>query len=108
MNFFLVSHVVLASFLIVTCLVCAPFSWQKDVFVVAEPGELADKFLQNVKFSLLSLMRAHHRRDASIVTGISNIADLVARRPCFQIGGVVHRYIGRQTQVYCLLGASFC
>lgn len=74
-------------------------SWQKDVFVVAEPGELADKFLQSVKFSLLSVMRAHRRRDASVLAGISTIADMVARRPCFQIGGIVHRYIGRQTQV---------
>ncbi|KAJ6790835.1 bifunctional L-3-cyanoalanine synthase/cysteine synthase 2, mitochondrial [Iris pallida] len=24
-------------------------SWQNDVFVVAEPGELADKFLQSIK-----------------------------------------------------------
>ena len=91
-----------------TCLVFAPFSWKKDVFVVAEPGELADKFLQNVKFSLLPVMRAHHWKGASIVTGISTIADLVARRPCFQIGGVVHRYIGRQTQVCFLLVPSFC
>lgn len=102
------SPVVIASFLIVTCLVFVPFSWQKDVFVVAEPGELADKFLQSVKFSLLSVMRAHRRRDASVLAGISTIADMVARRPCFQIGGIVHRYIGRQTQVCFSLVPSFC
>jgi len=34
-----------------------PFiSWHDDVFVVVEPGELAKKFLQNVKFSLSSTM----------------------------------------------------
>ncbi|KOM33823.1 hypothetical protein LR48_Vigan01g337900 [Vigna angularis] len=37
-------------------------SWHNDVFVVAEPGELAEKFLQNVKFSLLSTMRSHRRK----------------------------------------------
>ncbi|KAK9267198.1 hypothetical protein L1049_009618 [Liquidambar formosana] len=74
-------------------------SWQNDVFVVAEPGELADKFLQSVKLSLLSVMRSRRKKDTSILANISTIADLVACRPYFQIGGVVHRYIGRQTQV---------
>ncbi|KAL0285495.1 UNVERIFIED_CONTAM: Phospholipase A I [Sesamum radiatum] len=73
-------------------------SWQNDVFVVAEPGELAEKFLQNVKYSLLSMMKGR-RKYASIITNISTVADLVSCRPSFQIGGVVHRYIGRQTQV---------
>ncbi|CAK9176702.1 unnamed protein product [Ilex paraguariensis] len=74
-------------------------SWQNDVFVVAEPGELADKFLQSVKFSLLSMVRGQRRKYASVITNITTVADLVACRPHFQIGGVVHRYIGRQTQV---------
>ncbi|KAK6932336.1 Leucine-rich repeat [Dillenia turbinata] len=74
-------------------------SWQNDVFVVAEPGELADKFVHTVKLSYLSMSLGHHRKDASMPTNISTIADLVARWPCFQVGGVVHRYIGRQTQV---------
>ncbi|KAK4439318.1 Phospholipase A I [Sesamum alatum] len=74
-------------------------SWQNDVFVVAEPGELAEKFLQNVKYSLLSMMKGRRRKNASVITNISTVADLVSRRPYFQIGGVVHRYIGRQTQV---------
>ncbi|GER52967.1 Ca2+-independent phospholipase A2 [Striga asiatica] len=74
-------------------------SWHNDVFVVAEPGELAEKFLQNVKYSLLSMMKGRRRKYASVITNISTIADLVSCRPYFQIGGVVHRYIGRQTQV---------
>ncbi|KAI3456431.1 hypothetical protein Pfo_013094 [Paulownia fortunei] len=74
-------------------------SWQNDVFVVAEPGELAEKFLQNVKYSLLSMMKGRRRKYASVITNISTVADLVSCRPYFQIGGVVHRYIGRQTQV---------
>ncbi|KAI3680555.1 hypothetical protein L6452_35328 [Arctium lappa] len=74
-------------------------SWQNDVFVVAEPGELAEKFLQNVKYSLLSMLRGRRRRYTSIISNISSVAELVACRPYFQIGGVVHRYIGRQTQV---------
>lgn len=75
------------------------FSWQNDVFVVAEPGELADKFLQSVKLSFLSIKRGRRRKDASLLSNISTISALVAFRPCFQIGGIVHRYIGRQTQV---------
>nr|GMD86050.1 phospholipase A I [Ipomoea batatas] len=74
-------------------------SWQNDVFVVAEPGELAEKFLKSVKFSLLSMLRGRRRKYASVINGISTVADLVSFRPFFQIGGVVHRYIGRQTQV---------
>lgn len=35
----------------------------------------------------------------SAISNISSISELVACRPYFQIGGVVHRYIGRQTQV---------
>ncbi|KAJ0983122.1 hypothetical protein J5N97_011377 [Dioscorea zingiberensis] len=37
-------------------------SWQNDVFVVAEPGELADRFLQSVKISLSSMLRGHRRK----------------------------------------------
>lgn len=74
-------------------------SWQNDVFVVAEPGELAEKFLQSVKSSLLSVMRRRRRKGASLLANISTVSDLVAFRPYFQIGGIIHRYIGRQTQV---------
>ncbi|XP_059435789.1 phospholipase A I [Corylus avellana] len=74
-------------------------SWQNDVFVVAEPGELADKFVQSVKLSLLSMMRRHRRKEGSLLTNITTVSDLVAFRPYFQIGCIVHRYIGRQTQV---------
>lgn len=69
--------------------------------MVAEPGELADKFLQSVKSSLLLMMKGRRRTYASAITNISTVADLVSCRPYFQIGGVVHRYIGRQTQVCC-------
>lgn len=72
------------------------------MFVVAEPGEHADKFLQSVKLSLLSVMRSNRRKAASVLATISTIADLVRCRPYFQVGNVVHRYIGRQTQV-CIL-----
>ncbi|KAI7752594.1 hypothetical protein M8C21_010642, partial [Ambrosia artemisiifolia] len=74
-------------------------SWESDVFVIAEPGELADKFLQNVKCSFQSMLRGRRRRHTSHITNTSTIADLVACTPCFQIGVIVHRYIGRQTQV---------
>ncbi|KAL8259333.1 hypothetical protein R6Q59_027286 [Mikania micrantha] len=71
-------------------------SWENDVFVVAEPGELADKFLQNVKCNFQSMMKGRRKRH---ISNISTVADLVASSPCFQIGVVLHRYIGRQTQV---------
>ncbi|CAK7351091.1 unnamed protein product [Dovyalis caffra] len=74
-------------------------SWQNDVFVVAEPGDLADKFLQSVKFSLLSMNRSRHRKNTSLLANISTVADLVHCKPYFQVGNVVHRYVGRQTQV---------
>lgn len=74
-------------------------SWQNDVFVVAEPGEQAEKFVQSVKHSLMSMMRCRRRRNTSIIANISTVSELVSCRPYFQIGGVVHRFIGRQTQV---------
>ncbi|KAL4297329.1 hypothetical protein GQ457_12G017790 [Hibiscus cannabinus] len=74
-------------------------SWQKDVFIVAEPGELADKFLQSVKFTMSSMMQNQHRKGPSPFSNIATIADLVHCRPYFQVGNVVHRYIGCQTRV---------
>ncbi|XP_071687897.1 phospholipase A I-like [Rutidosis leptorrhynchoides] len=74
-------------------------SWQNDIFVVAEPGELAEKFLQSVKHSFQSMLRGGRRKYMSDISNISTLADLVACRPCFQIGVVVHHFIGRQTQV---------
>ncbi|KAH9606687.1 hypothetical protein KSS87_014896, partial [Heliosperma pusillum] len=75
----------------------AILSWQNDVFVVAEPGEAAEKFLQSVRFSLLSTIRG--RKEILKLNSITTISDLVAYRPYFQIGCIVHKYIGRQTQV---------
>lgn len=74
-------------------------SWQNDVFVVAEPGELADRFLQSVKTSLSNLLRGRNRKDAYSLSKISCLSELVAEWPSFEIGGIHHRYIGRQTQV---------
>lgn len=82
-------------------------SWRNDVFVVAEPGELAEKFLQSVKLSLLSTMRSHRRKGASLLSNVLTVSDLVALKPYFEIGGIVHRYLGRQTQV-CYLGIFLC
>lgn len=67
--------------------------------MVAEPGELADNFLQGVKLSLLSNMRNHRKKAGSSLSNISTVSDLVAYKPCFQLGCIVHRYMGRQTQV---------
>ncbi|XP_018456878.1 phospholipase A I isoform X2 [Raphanus sativus] len=74
-------------------------SWQNDVFVVAEPGDLADKFLQSVKYSILSVMQSNRRKAASVLSNICSISDLVRSKKCFQVGNIIHRYIGRQTQV---------
>ncbi|KAJ6834361.1 putative phospholipase A I [Iris pallida] len=59
---------------------------ENDVFVVAEPGELADKFLQCVKVSLLPLMRGHKKKDAYPLSKVLSVSDLVARWPNFQVG----------------------
>jgi len=74
-------------------------SWQNDVFVVAEPGEHADRFLQSVKTSLSTLLRGRNRKGAYSLSKISCLSELVAEWPSFEIGGIHHRYIGRQTQV---------
>lgn len=74
-------------------------SWQNDVFVVAEPGELADKFLQCVKTSLSTMLHGCKRKGAYSVSKISCLSELVAEWPSFEFGGIHHRYIGRQTQV---------
>lgn len=74
---------------------------------MAEPGELADKFLQSVKLGLLSKVRGRNRKDASAISKILNLGDLVAYRPYFQVGGILHRYIGRQTHVCALVSYLF-
>ncbi|KAI3870576.1 hypothetical protein MKX03_022769 [Papaver bracteatum] len=73
--------------------------WHNDVFVVAEPGELADRFLQSVKSSLMSMVEGRSRKVTTSLSKVLTVADLIACKPNFQIGCVVHRYIGRQTQV---------
>uniref|UniRef100_A0A1D1YG02 Calcium-independent phospholipase A2-gamma n=2 Tax=Anthurium amnicola TaxID=1678845 RepID=A0A1D1YG02_9ARAE len=74
-------------------------SWQNDVFVVAEPGELADRFLQCVKSSFSSNLQGRNRREAYTLAKILSVADLVAYHRSFQVGEILHRYMGRQTQV---------
>jgi hypothetical protein len=69
------------------------------VFVVAEPGELADRFLQSIKTSLSTLLRERKRKGTYSLSKISCLSELVAEWPSFEIGGIHHRYIGRQTQV---------
>ncbi|KAG0472481.1 hypothetical protein HPP92_017027 [Vanilla planifolia] len=74
-------------------------SWQNDVFVVAEPGELADKFLRSVKQSLSIMMRDHNRKDVYSLSKVTSVSDLIAHWRQFEVGGILHRYIGSQTQV---------
>ncbi|GMI93322.1 hypothetical protein like AT1G61850 [Hibiscus trionum] len=74
-------------------------SCQNEVFVVAEPGELADRFLQSVKVHMLSMMRSQGRKGASPFANVTTIADLIRCSPYFQVGNIGYKYIGRQTQV---------
>ncbi|CAN8305502.1 unnamed protein product [Cochlearia groenlandica] len=74
-------------------------SWQNDVLVVAEPGELADKFLQSVKVSIMSVMQNHRQKASSVLSSICSISDLVRIKNYFQVGSIAHRYMGRQTHV---------
>ncbi|KAK8664862.1 hypothetical protein V6N13_084635 [Hibiscus sabdariffa] len=74
-------------------------SCQNEVFVVAEPGELADRFLQSVKVHMLSMMRSQGRKGASPFSNVTTIADLIRCSPYFQVGNLGYKYIGRQTQV---------
>eukprot|EP01018_Ginkgo_biloba_P003530 Gb_32589 [translate_table: standard] len=74
-------------------------SWRNDVFVVAEPGILAEAFLQSVSASMSLGIRHQFKKRSSVMPKISTISDLVACYPRFQLGDVLHRFIGRQTQV---------
>lgn len=74
-------------------------SWRNDVFVVAEPGELADKFLKSVKQCLLPTMQSRKNKHFYSVAEISSLSELVEQQPKFEMHGVLHRYIGCQTQV---------
>ncbi|CAA6658248.1 unnamed protein product [Spirodela intermedia] len=63
-------------------------SWQNDVLVVADPGEMAERFLESAKQSLCYAWQE-----------LATVGDLVARHRSFLVGGILHRYMGRQTQV---------
>lgn len=76
------------------------------MFVVAEPGEHADRFLQSVKTSLSTLLLGRKRKGTYSLSKISCLSELVAEWPSFEIGGIHHRYIGRQTQVRIAFSAS--
>lgn len=63
---------------------------------VAEPGEKATEFLQNV----INGMRLGSTGKARVpLPRISNLADLVAGFPRFSVSGTLYRFMGRHTQV---------
>lgn len=73
-----------------------PSSWRSDLLAVAEPGEKASEFLQNV----ISSMRLGSTGKARVpLPRISNLADLVAGFPRFSVSGTLYRFMGRHTQV---------
>lgn len=45
------------------------------------------------------MLHGSKRKGAYSVSKISCLSELVAEWPSFEIGGIHHRYIGRQTQV---------
>lgn len=72
-------------------------SWKSDILAVAEPGEIASEFLQNVIGSMR--LGSFGRRPARL-SHFSNLSDLVARFPRFIMGGTLYRFMGRHTQVF--------
>lgn len=74
-------------------------SWRSDILAVAEPGEIASEFLQNVIGSMR--LGTYGRRPARL-SHFSNLSDLVARFPRFIMGGTLYRFMGRHTQVFFL------
>ena len=73
-----------------------PRSWRSDLLAVAEPGEKASEFLQNV---ISSMRRGKSGKTRVPLPRLSNLADLVAGFPRFNIGGTLYRFMGRHTQV---------
>lgn len=74
-------------------------SWQSDIFAVAEPGESAEAFLQNVITSMCLSSGDKIKKQHSVLRRMSTIATLVSKFPKFYIGRALYRFIGRQTQV---------
>lgn len=71
-------------------------SWRSDLLAVAEPGEKASEFLQNV----MNSMRVRSTGKARVpLPRISNLADLVGGFPRFCMNGTLYRFMGRHTQV---------
>ncbi|XP_024394241.1 phospholipase A I isoform X2 [Physcomitrium patens] len=71
-------------------------SWRSDLLAVAEPGENATEFLQNVINSLRLGLAGKTRAQ---LPPISNLAGLVAGFPRFSVGGTLYSFMGRHTQV---------
>lgn len=73
-----------------------PRSWRSDLLAVAEPGDEASEFLQNV----VSSMRLGSKGKSKVaLPPLSNLADLVAGFPRFSMSGTLYRFMGRHTQV---------
>lgn len=64
-------------------------SWRSDIFAVAEPGELAETFLRQAGAGVRTLRKSPPK----------SLTDLVKAAPRFLLGGTMHRFMGRHTQV---------
>ncbi|KAL3700629.1 hypothetical protein R1sor_018651 [Riccia sorocarpa] len=76
------------------------FVWKSDIISVAEPGEMAEGFLQTVVANMRIGVtgKARKKRDSQLPK-FSSFSSLVASCPRFIIVGGLHRFMGRHTQV---------
>ncbi|KAG6554512.1 hypothetical protein Mapa_003891 [Marchantia paleacea] len=75
-------------------------SWKSDIVSVAEPGEMAEGFLQTVVANMrIGVTSKARKKRSSHLPKFSSLSSLVAACPRFMIGGALHRFMGRHTQV---------
>ncbi|KAL3676501.1 hypothetical protein R1sor_026449 [Riccia sorocarpa] len=74
-------------------------NWKSDIISVAEPGEMAEGFLQTVVANMRIGVtgKARKKRDSQLPK-FSSFSSLVASCPRFMIVGGLHRFMGRHTQ----------
>ncbi|CAM6093593.1 unnamed protein product [Calypogeia fissa] len=75
-------------------------SWKSDIISVAEPGEMAEAFLQSVVGSMrMCISSKPGKKRGPHLLKFSTLSELVASYPRFILGGALHRFMGRHTQV---------
>ncbi|KAL3698724.1 hypothetical protein R1sor_012800 [Riccia sorocarpa] len=75
-------------------------SWKSDIISVAEPGEMAEGFLQTVAANMrIGATGKARKKRGSQLPKFSSLSSLVASCPRFMIVGGLPRFMGRHTQV---------